>query len=236
MSWALDCELVAGSEWMTLIMLADHADDQGYCWPSMSSLAKRVRVSRNTINRNLNLLRDKGLLAWESRTRKDGGTGSNRYQLLMTPCNKVIHPLSRPDVTPPCNTQALHATESSIRTVIGTNPVVPTGMDAVREVFTFWQETLSKTRSKLDDNRTKRIKKALTNFSVDDLKLAIIGITYSDWHMGAHKDNAKPYNDISNVFKDAAQIEKFIVLGEQHQKPSPLASKTTKTTKRKTLK
>ena len=64
--------------------LADTADDQGVCWPSVSTLAKKCTVSTRTVQRSLRLLIERELLIAEARQRRDGSSTSNRYRLLIT--------------------------------------------------------------------------------------------------------------------------------------------------------
>ena len=68
---------------LVLMALADAADDQGVCWPSVSTLAKKCTVSKRTVQRSLRVLIDDGLLIAEARRRHDGSSTSNRYRLLI---------------------------------------------------------------------------------------------------------------------------------------------------------
>jgi hypothetical protein len=77
------------------------------------------------------------------------------------------------------------------------------------EVFKFWQITLSHEKAILDDKRKKFISSALKNFSVDDLKMAIVGCSLTPHNMGQN-EAGEIYDKISVIFKDAEQIERFI--------------------------
>ena len=68
---------------LVLMALADSADDQGVCWPSVSTLAKKCSVSTRTVRRSLRGLMDSGMLIAEARRRGDGSSTSNRYRLLI---------------------------------------------------------------------------------------------------------------------------------------------------------
>jgi len=51
----------AGTALLVQLALADHADDQTRsCWPSLSSLAKKTRTSRDTVRRALRELEGLG--------------------------------------------------------------------------------------------------------------------------------------------------------------------------------
>src|SRR5690606_40390013 len=67
-----------------LISLADQANDDGYCWPSVGSISKRTCLSDRAVQLAIKSLVEKGLLQVASR---DGR--SNVYRV--TPPNDV-HP------------------------------------------------------------------------------------------------------------------------------------------------
>jgi hypothetical protein len=71
--------------------LADIADDQGVCWPSHKTLARKCTLSDRTLRRVLTLLQSQQLLEVASRVRKDGSHASNSYRLAvdMDPPDKL---------------------------------------------------------------------------------------------------------------------------------------------------
>lgn len=77
---------------LVLMALADAADDQGVCWPSVSTLAKKCSVSTRTVRRSLRVLMDSGTLIAEARRRGDGSSTSNRYRLLIAGGDKMSPP------------------------------------------------------------------------------------------------------------------------------------------------
>ena len=82
MKWAWQQALTPTLK-LVLMALADAADDQGVCWPSISTLAKKCSVSTRTVRRSLRVLIDSGMLIAEARRRGDGSSTSNRYRLLI---------------------------------------------------------------------------------------------------------------------------------------------------------
>lgn len=54
---------------------------RGYCWPTLSTLAKYCHRSERTVERHLALLKDLGLLDWTRRLTKAGAYTSNLYTL-----------------------------------------------------------------------------------------------------------------------------------------------------------
>lgn len=69
---------VQGSELLVLLALADWADDNGVCWPAMSTLADKARISERSAQRACRSLVEKGLLAIEDNA---GPKGANRYRV-----------------------------------------------------------------------------------------------------------------------------------------------------------
>ena len=71
---------VGGGELLVLLALADHADEGGLCWPSATTLAAHVRLSKRQVLRHLLKLEDRGLLFIE---RRAGPAATNRYRLTL---------------------------------------------------------------------------------------------------------------------------------------------------------
>lgn len=241
MSWAWSVQLTNSTDKLVLLALADHSSDDGYCWPGQKGIAEKCCLTRSTVSKSCKRLVEAGLLKIEERKRDDGTRCANGYYLLMegvkqdhthvsethTPCVGNAHP-------PVSET---HSKNRQIEPSRETTPISPkgeAGMAEVREVFAYWQFVLNHPNTKLDDDRTKRIRKVLKVFTVEELKLAIVGITHSAWHMGRDPQNTKVYDSISVVFKNAENIERFIELGRKHQQPNTTAGNTGSRT-RKTL-
>lgn len=89
---------------VTLLALADQADDDGVCWPSMKTIARKVCVDVRTAQRNIRVLEDANLVSVEARRRPDGDATSNLYRLALT-----LTP-SPPGKMPPPNTPRQDAT------------------------------------------------------------------------------------------------------------------------------
>jgi hypothetical protein len=94
----------SGSTLNVLLSLADQADDGGTCWPSIDNIAKRSRVSRRSVFRHLETLRNLGELTWVNR---EAEHLPNLYTVLMGQCQSdtgasaVDDTRPVPDVTPP---------------------------------------------------------------------------------------------------------------------------------------
>lgn len=99
-------------------------------------------------------------------------------------------------------------------------PVVLHGEMSRREaeivdIFEFWKGLLSNARSRLDANRKKKINERLRDgYSVEDVKLAIIGCALSEWHRGAN-DRHTRYQDIELICRDANHLDKFLEIADR---------------------
>jgi len=81
LTWAWEQELTNPSEKLVLLAIADHANDDGMCWPSMSHVAERCLLSTRQIQRITEQLVDYGLVTRERRKRPDGTLGTYTYTL-----------------------------------------------------------------------------------------------------------------------------------------------------------
>ena len=88
MNWAWQQQLSPTPK-LILMALADAADDQGICWPSVATLASKVGVSTRTVRRVMQELISGELLSTEQRYRSDGSCSSNRYRLSLAGGDKL---------------------------------------------------------------------------------------------------------------------------------------------------
>lgn len=99
---------------LTLLALADWANEDGICYPSISQLAAKSRQSERNVFRALKRLSDDGFIA---KVAQGGGRQRNTYRVNVTPDARVtpdtVSPLTRrhptPDagVTPPLTPHTL---------------------------------------------------------------------------------------------------------------------------------
>ena len=92
MNWAWHQDLKPVPK-LVLMALADAADDQGTCWPSVATIANKVGVSTRTVRRVMQALTSCELLTAEPRYRGDGSCSSNRYRLSLegvTICHRPL--------------------------------------------------------------------------------------------------------------------------------------------------
>lgn len=80
MNWVWENSKQEGGALLTLLAMADFADDSGVCWPSASTLARKARLTPNHIFKILRQLKSDG----EIKTMKPGGgRQSSTYMILI---------------------------------------------------------------------------------------------------------------------------------------------------------
>ena len=62
-----------------LVSLADQSNDQGGCWPALSTLCERTCLGERAVRKALRWLEDTGILQTERRNKRDGSMTSNFY-------------------------------------------------------------------------------------------------------------------------------------------------------------
>lgn len=83
--WVWKHAEASGARLLVLLALADIANHDGVCWPSVPTLAQRTRLHEQTVRRHLMELRESGSIEVESVPGR-----SNRYTVLMgTPMEMV---------------------------------------------------------------------------------------------------------------------------------------------------
>jgi len=70
-----------GNALLVLLALADFADDTGWCWPSMATIARKARVSERGARGIIRRLETDGLLISE----QSKGRTSSRYRVIVNP-------------------------------------------------------------------------------------------------------------------------------------------------------
>ncbi len=110
---------------LTLVALAEAANDRGVCWPSVATIAVKVGVSTRTVRRVIQLLINCKLLAVEQRYRSDGSCSSNAYRLSLEGGDNLSPAPDRGDSTPGHGCQGDPDTAVIPRTTIGTEKEPP---------------------------------------------------------------------------------------------------------------
>lgn len=73
-----------------LLALADSANDEGVCWPSIKTLIKKTNLGRSTILQYLNIFETDGLLKKNTRCHENGRQRSSNYALNRKKIEELI--------------------------------------------------------------------------------------------------------------------------------------------------
>lgn len=115
---SLDTKL-SSPERAALFVLADLANDAGYCWPSRRYIAERLSLTMRTITRIIAKLIEKGLLRSKDRKSRSGLQTSNGYSLPVSDgifrppaLDENVHPITHPSY--PVRSFSANATKEGI--------------------------------------------------------------------------------------------------------------------------
>lgn len=81
MSLVWDSPAFAGNSKLVMLCLADYANDEGLCWPSIGSIERKCSVSRSTVKAQLKKLENEGFLSIQRRRKEDGDNENNLYYI-----------------------------------------------------------------------------------------------------------------------------------------------------------
>lgn len=76
----------AGTDLLVLLSLADMANDEGECWPSVRTIARKCRIDERTTQRRIRSLENLGevmVIRGGGKASTSGGTKSNRYRIVV---------------------------------------------------------------------------------------------------------------------------------------------------------
>ncbi len=94
MSWATSIKTGSPTKKLILLMLADRANAEGFCWPSMKTLMADCEMSREAISRNIKQMEESDFLHITKHNNK-GQWKNNVYHLHVTlnhtPCDLGSH-------------------------------------------------------------------------------------------------------------------------------------------------
>ena len=80
---------------------------------------------------------------------------------------------------------------------------------AVEDIFAYWQQVMDKPRAKLTPGRKTKVAARLENYSVADIKQAILGCRATPWNMGQNPQGTL-YNSLEFICRNDEQVERFI--------------------------
>jgi len=91
-----DTRVDTQAELLVLLALADHARDDGLCWPSMRTIAKKARIAERSAQRIVRRLIEKGLIELVSKGGCiEGHNTPNHYKVMVSESKRSPGPTHR---------------------------------------------------------------------------------------------------------------------------------------------
>lgn len=90
--------------------------------------------------------------------------------------------------------------------------------DVVLEVWNYWLSIHGAVRGKphiFTETRRRAVEKGIGLFGKETAMKAILGCSFSDFHMGGN-DAGKKYNSVELIFRDEWRVAKFVDLAEEY--------------------
>lgn len=88
--------------------------------------------------------------------------------------------------------------------------------DPVHEVFEFWKALMDKPHAQLGPKRKSKIREVLSmGYTVEQVKLAIVGCKYDNWSQGEN-DRHRKFDDIELICRNEVNIDRFIEIGNEY--------------------
>jgi hypothetical protein len=117
-NWAWSQKTGSTSAKLLLLALADHTNDDGWCWPGRRGLAEKVDTNLRNITKLIKKLIDLGLIQSIENHRPDGSQSSNYYFLVgVGNPDSINYPPSPFDLGRPSHKAAVPARKNDPRTI-----------------------------------------------------------------------------------------------------------------------
>lgn len=253
-TWASKLAIKPSSVKFVLIAMADCANEQGLCFPSIEHVCAFTSQDRKTVITAISRLEEMGYL-------RDIGERRGRTRQVKVYCLKNAEIGTVPDSEPPPkstvipeNSAVFPSKESrfSVETVPETahgtvkepskepsknkepaSPDVPRETEladadeigqAGARVFAHWRQTWGHPRAVFDAKRRKLVRARLRDYSEADLCLCISGYLNSPWHTGKNPSNTV-YDSIELLLRDAGQVDRGLQF-YHHPPRTDLSEKT----------
>ena len=186
---------IGASEKFLLVVLANYADADFSCWPSVKRLCADTGMGERTVQRSLKALEAAGLVKRDERRRPDGSRTSDRLTLVfdgganLTPPPVNLAPTPRRfDTTPP---QICHPPPADLAPLTTFEPTIEPSIEPsekrASEIDAAFDRFWAAYPSKLDKVYARKVfPKALKKTSLDRMLMAI---DHARQHSPAWRDN-----------------------------------------------
>ena len=92
MSWAWEQPTTSSGEKLVLLALADHANDDGQCWPGMERIGIKCGMGKRQVSNHVQKLIESGLVSTTRRCRDDHKYSTYLYQLNLSSSGNGVPP------------------------------------------------------------------------------------------------------------------------------------------------
>lgn len=89
-SWAMEQVTGSPAAKLVLVKLADNANEQGFCWPSIDLIIAHTELGQSTVYKHLATLEEMGLIKGSDHPIGENGTILKAYQLTVPGCQDAI--------------------------------------------------------------------------------------------------------------------------------------------------
>lgn len=213
-TWAIQ---LPHADKIVLLALADNSNDEGSCFPSITTLTRKCGMDRSTVLRIISRLELGQHLSRETRS---GRSTIYHVHPSQSATGRIKRPVADGDVPrrakrPPPVAQSDPTRRAAPPITVIEPSIEPSREPSTRareaatpleEVFEHWKQAHRHPHAKLDDKRRKLLTNALHAYDVATLCQAISGYLNSPHHMGQN-DRATVYDDIEIFLRDSKHID-----------------------------
>lgn len=190
--------------------------DSGRCDPTRAEIGRRVKMAKSHVSTAVKTLEEKGWIEESESGNFELKEPAKGYQIGNpnsyqngNPKGYQIGNSGLPNRLPKVTKSVTTRNISLNRQITDKGDENPSPEFCV---FLEWKNTLRHPLAKPDKKRLARINARLKDgFTVDQLKKVPHGVLMSPWHMGEN-DRKTKYDGIDTIYRDAAQVEKFLGL------------------------
>jgi DNA-binding transcriptional ArsR family regulator len=160
---------------LVLLVLADHADPDGECYPSRKRIARMAALSARSVTRHVGLLEERGLLERVARHRSNGSQTSTLYRLKLGGSSEVARGDGSEVATPEPSVEPTSLLEEEEQGSGGDS------RDEFDDWLAHYHETTGRSARGSKTARAHFNARRRDDYSLDDLKLATIGCHGDDF-------------------------------------------------------
>jgi Helix-turn-helix domain len=213
LSWVLRNSEAQLADRLVLIVLADHAAEDGsQAYASVQTIASEARIDRRTAQRSLRRLEAERAIRAAGKGRSD----TTDYCVLMRAAKRrgggktprAAHDRGGGGTAPPKPSLNQRHTSSPLSS--GEDCRTRDQREDVATVFTAWLAATERNpqRTKLSSDRRRRIQLALASHGLDECLAAVTNIGKDSWARGEN-DRQRRFDDVEHALGSAERIERW---------------------------